>query len=116
MPISNALKNMVLDSWYKSLTYLGGIVFVISLFHDFKGITNVQAQLLSLGFFFFGLGEWKNLKVAHWIKQSNAYSGGPALIQMPVRSPDVIGLIFDIIGIILIILGTVNIIISVLKG
>ncbi len=105
MAIPEMFKNLALDTWYKTLVYLGGVFFAISLFIDVKGITNGQLQLLSSGFFFFGVGEWKNRKVEHWVKPPNVYTGDPALIKARVRAPDALGIIFDILGVILIILG-----------
>lgn len=69
---------------------------------DVKGLTNIQLQLLSGGAFLIGLGEWKNHKVASWIKPANAYTGGPALMRATVRESDALGIILDLVGIFLI--------------
>jgi len=116
MAIPEIFKNLVLDKWYKALVYLGGVGFVLSLFVEVKGITNGQAQLIFSGFFLLGLGEWKNHKVAHWFEPPSVYTGGPALIKAPVRSPDALGITFDILGVILIILGVGSIVLRAIRG
>ena len=99
MDIGDFLKGLAIDAWYKALMYLGGVVFAVSLFVDVKGIGNINAQLLSAGCFLLGLGEWKNHKVASWIKPPNAYTGGAALMSATVRKPDFIGVLLEILGV-----------------
>jgi hypothetical protein len=109
MSLEALLKNFAIDAWYKAVLYLGGALFGISLFIDVKGITNGQLQMLSAGAFLLGLGEWKNHKVAAWIKPPSAYTGGPALRQATIRKPDVVGVVLVIMGVLLLILAAVNI-------
>ncbi|MFH1704148.1 MAG: hypothetical protein ABIB41_12135 [Nitrospirota bacterium] len=99
MDIGNFLKSLVIDTWYKALMYLGGVIFAVSLFVDVKGIGNVNAQLLSGSAFLLGLGEWKNHKIQSWIKPPNVYTGGAALMSTTVRKPDIIGIGLDVIGV-----------------
>jgi hypothetical protein len=105
MDISKLLSNLKIDVWYKALFYIGSLCLVGSLFVDVKAITNGQLQLLSAGAMCIGLGEWKNHKVASWIKPPNVYTGGPALMSAPIRCPDVLGIVFDLIGIALLVIG-----------
>ena len=112
---SNILKNLKLDVWYKALFYISGIILMIALFADVKGISNGQLQLLSSGGLLLGLGEWKNHKVASWIKPANIYTGSAALINAPIRQPDAFGILLDAIGIILMLIGVVCISIGVFK-
>ena len=105
MDISKLLSNLKIDVWYKALLYIGALCLIGSLFIDVKAITNGQLQLLSAGAMCLGLGEWKNHKVASWIKPPNVYTGGPALMQMPIRKPDALGIVFDLIGIALLSIG-----------
>ncbi len=102
MSLGDFLKNLVLDTLYKALVYVGGLILVLSLFIEVKGITNQQLQLLSTGVFFFGLGEWKNHKKESFMKPPNAYTGPAALISYTVWKPDLLGILFDIIGLTLI--------------
>ena len=76
-------------------------MFIISLFTEVKGLSNGQLQLISGGLFFIGIGEWKNWKVAAWIKPPNVYTGGLALMQVTVCKHNIIGVFFDKIGIFL---------------
>lgn len=93
-----ALKGLALDRWYKVLIMIGGTLLVVAFFKEVKGITNVQLQLLSAGVLLVGLGEWKNHKVASYIKPPNFYTGPTALISYPVREADFVGLILELTG------------------
>jgi hypothetical protein len=108
------LKNLALDTWYKALIYLGVVLFVISLIIEVKGLTNAQLELLSSGLFFFGLGEWKNRKVASTFKPPNAYTGPAGILTTNVRKPDALGLIFDGLGVVLFVIGLYSIIRTVI--
>jgi len=101
MDIGDFLKGLAIDAWYKALMYLGGTVFVVSLFVDVKGIGNINAQLLSGGCFLLGLGEWKNHKVVSWIKPPNVNTGGSALMSATIRKPDFVGVGLETIGVVL---------------
>jgi hypothetical protein len=103
--VTDALKSLVLDSWYKAVMYLGAVVFVCSLFWPARGLTNSQLQLLSGGAFLLGIGEWKNHKVKAWFEPPNAFTGPAALVQTTVRIPDLFGILLEGIGIVLIVVG-----------
>lgn len=113
MSLVEFFKSLVLDTWYKALVYLGGVVLVLSLFIDVKGITNSQLQLLSSGVFLIGLGEWKNHKFIQQIKPPNAYTGPAMLMSIPVWKPDIIGILLDLGGITLLVLGIRSLIIGI---
>ena len=103
MDAEDILKIVVIDAWYKVLLYLGAGVLAVSFFVDVKGgLTNQQLQLLSGGVFSIGLGEWKNHKVASWIKPPNAYTGGAALMSQKSRKADFVGVALDLAGLFLI--------------
>ena len=53
MSLVEFFKSLALDTWYKALVYIGGVVLVLSLFLEVKGISNYQLQLLSAGVFYF---------------------------------------------------------------
>ncbi|HNY39348.1 MAG TPA: hypothetical protein PKJ41_03105 [Bryobacteraceae bacterium] len=109
MDVGDFLKSFAIDTWYKALLYLGGVVLAVSFFVEVKGLTNQQLQLLAGGAFLIGLGEWKNHKVASWIKPPNVYTGGPALMTAKIREADFVGVVLDLAGVILIVLGIVRI-------
>jgi hypothetical protein len=110
MDFGDLLKSFVIDTWYKALVYLGAVVLALSFFVEVRGLTNHQVQLLSGGAFLFGLGEWKNYKVASWIKPPNVHTGGPALMSATVRKADVVGVLLDLAGVIFIAVGIVSIV------
>src|SRR5713226_7657346 len=99
------IKNFAIDTWYKAVMYLGGIIFVVSLFSSVKGLTNSQLQLLSGGAFLLGLGEWKNHNVISGFKRPNAYTGPAAYMEATVRSVDFFGILFGAVGTVLILLA-----------
>jgi len=115
MSVFDAFKNLALNTWYKGFVYIGGLGFILSLFFKVDGLTNGQTQLLTLGFFIFGIGEWKNHKIASWFKPPNVYTGGPALISTKVRQPDGFGLTCDFIGVILILIGITRMVINCIR-
>ena len=110
MDIGDFLKGLAIDRWYKVFVYLGALALIVSLFIEVKGITNFELQMLSLGFFFIGIGEWKNEKTEVWNKPPNAYTGPAAIIEIPVRRPDFWGVFFDVIGVIFFLSGIGHII------
>lgn len=112
MDIPDILKGLVLDRWYKVFVAVGAILFTISLFVDVKGITNPQIQLISSGLFFIGIGEWKNWKYQYLQKPPNVYTGPAALLEVRVRQPDFLGIVFDLLGAILLIAGITGVIYS----
>jgi len=112
----DTFKSLKLDTWYRAFVYLGGVAFLAALFVETKGITNGQLQLLSLGVFLIGIGEWKNHKTESWIKPANAYTGGPALMSAKVRKPDPFGLACEVLGFVLIVLSVISIIIRIFKN
>lgn len=94
--------NLKINRWFKSLMYLGGIIFLYSLFGDVKWLNNKSFGLLGLALFFIGLGEWKNEKIAVEYKSPNAYTGPAAILQYPIRKLDLLGVFFLLIGSLLI--------------
>jgi hypothetical protein len=109
MDATQLFKNLSLDTWYKALIYVGGAVFVASLFVDVKGLTNSQLQLLSGGALLLGLGEWKKHKEHSWIKPPNAYTGPAAIVTQTIRSRDSVGTLFDVVGVALILFSVFRI-------
>jgi len=69
------LKNLVLDSWYKVLVYLGGIVLVLALFVLVQGASNRQIQAIAGGVCMFGLGVWMDQRKEAWFSTVNIWTG-----------------------------------------
>lgn len=102
--MSEVLKNLALDRWYKICIYVGVVLFMAALLHPVQWLTNEQVGLLGATAFFIGLGEWNNEKTAVAIKQANAYTGPAALIQLPVRRVSILGGFLLAVGFICLIL------------
>ena len=100
MGISDFLKGLTIDVWYKVFVYLGALLFVISLFASVKCISNCQLQLFSMGMFLIGIGEWENHK--------HSWTHGE------VRQPDLVGTLLELTGVILVILSICGIIRSLI--
>jgi len=62
--MTDFLRNLQLNKWYKALVYVGVIGFVIALTLPIETelINNDMLVLLSLGFFAYGLGHWRGWK------------------------------------------------------
>ncbi|MGA3262966.1 MAG: hypothetical protein ABSC47_02850 [Terracidiphilus sp.] len=98
MDVSDVLKSLTIDTWYKAIMCLGGGVLVASIFFPVHGLTSQEWQLLSGGAFLVGLGEWKNHKAYSYIKPPNAYTGSAALMSGIIRKPDLVGTLFELAG------------------
>lgn len=96
--MDNFFSKLELDIWYKSLVYIGGIIFILSVSIDTRLISNAQAGYLGAGLFFIGIGEWKNHKVMIQHNPSNAYTGHAHILQIPIRHSDLVGNFFLIVG------------------
>jgi hypothetical protein len=98
MNFGDFLKGLVIDTWYKVFVYIGVITLIISFFVNVKGITNSELQMLSIGFLLIGIGEWNNWKIAIQTQPGGYW-------KIPVRVPNLLGILFDILGIILFLVG-----------
>ena len=107
------LKNLKLDNYYMVLVYLGAISLILSLFVPTQWLSNKDLGLIASGFFFIGLGEWKNHKVKYTITNRHvtgvADMIGPTKMEHIYRQPDFIGYLFILIGILLILGGLYNV-------
>lgn len=104
------MKGLTIDRWFKVFVYIGVLAFAISLIVEVKGITNRELQMISLGLFFVGIGEWKNEKYLSYIRPPNVYTGPAALVQTPVRKADSLGIAFDAVGGILLLAGIAHVV------
>ena len=105
MDPSGLHKSLALDTWYKVVMYAGVVLFAVGLVVNIHGITSGEALLIGVGLFLVGLGEWKNHKVASWIKPPNVYTGPAAFMQATVRKPDAFGLLLDALGVVALCFG-----------
>ncbi|PSY67335.1 hypothetical protein C7B16_04320 [Escherichia sp. 20412-1] len=98
----NPLENMIVDYWYKALTVVGAMIFVINGTSLFDRYPVVPLAFLSSGIFFIGLGEWIN----HPLRVR--FLGPGIFARGHNRSSCALGIIFDILGGCLIVTGVVK--------
>lgn len=101
---TNPLEKLVIDYWYKAIAVAGLFVLVISLTVKLVGIDNNIVQLLSLGAFFIGLGEWVNHPLQTRLMPASALYPAGKITGHP-RNSSLIGILLDILGCIMIGLG-----------
>ena len=112
MSPGDLLKNLSLDAWYKVVLYLGGVVFVLSLFVPVQGMSNRPVQAVAGGLCLLGLGVWLDQKTGVFTHLPDVDSDGDVLLlshQYHYWSPG-LGLLPAIGGIAFIVLGILAVI------
>jgi hypothetical protein len=116
MSFSDLFKSFVTDYWYKLLTYVGFVLFVISLVYELQAtITNAQLMLLSIGIFLNGLAEW--LFRSHRLVSiaPNAYIAPKGMVlKEEIRQPNIAGRLLQIGGIVLICIFIYSVVVQVI--
>lgn len=87
--------NLNLDNWFKSVTYIGGIIAILSLTVPLQILSNEVLAAIGFGAFLYGIGRWKNQKTI-----TNFVPGGK--ISHKERVTDLLGLFLEASGIVLI--------------
>ena len=90
-----------LDHWYKVLMLVGAAGVAGALVFEFHGVDNLHAQLLSLGVFLVGMGEWINHPLRTAVFQETRYDPIHVVTGHP-REPKRLGTLFDLLGALLI--------------
>ncbi|WP_154020785.1 MULTISPECIES: hypothetical protein [unclassified Haloarcula] len=88
--------NLNLDTWFKAVTYLGGIIVILSLTVDLQVVSNEIMAATGFGMFLYGVGRWKNQKT-----HTQFVPGGK--LSWKERNSDIIGLLLEISGILMVI-------------
>lgn len=101
---TNPLSKLAIEYWYQAVMAGALILLILSLSVELVGIDNNVVQLLSLGAFFVGLGEWKNHPLQTALVPPSAYHPAGKITGHPRRS-SLIGTLFDLLGVILVGLG-----------
>lgn len=101
---TNPLEKLVIDYWYKAIAVAGLFVLVLSLTVNLVNIDNNVVQLLSLGAFFIGLGEWVNHPLQTSLIPASALYPAGKLTGHP-RNSSFSGILLDLIGVVLIGIG-----------
>ncbi len=86
------------EHWYHLFVALGATGALVALTLDVKGITNIQALLLSLGLMFVGVGEWINHPLQTRLMPPTALTPGGGIITGHPRSNSILGVLFDVLG------------------
>lgn len=94
--------NLKIDIWFKAVTYLGGVIVILSLTIPMRVLPNEEWSLLGFGLFIFGTGRWKNHK-SHSQRVPSGY------ITWKDRNTDLLGLLLEATGIVLVLLAVWNI-------
>jgi hypothetical protein len=89
-------ENLKIDQWFKAVTYLGGVIFVLAIFIPVQIGSNQLIALFGMGMFVLGVGRWKNQK-------SFAGVQGRFKISGEKRMPDITGLLIELAGWVLIV-------------
>ena len=95
---SKPLDNLALDSWYKAVTYVGGLLIIFSIFVPVQVVTNAIITIFGAGIFTFGMGRWKNQKTHSWREP-----GG--IVSVTNRTPDMFGLLLEGVGLLVMLYG-----------
>jgi len=89
--MTDFLKNITVEYWYKMIVVAALFFLFISLTTPLVGVSNQAVQLLSLGAFFIGIGEWIN----HPLQTRLEYN---LKITSRNRLANFTGLAFDALG------------------
>lgn len=96
--MENPISKLALDHWYQVLMAGGLAVFLLAAGGLLPVLPAQPALLVSLGTFFFGLGEWINHPLQERIGYNFKITGHP-------RNASLGGVAFDLLGIVLIAIG-----------
>jgi len=87
--------SLKIDSWFKAVAYLGGVIVLLSLLFPVQIISNEVMAAIGFGMFLYGIGRWKNRKtVTEFIPAGK--------LSQERRIPDLIGILLEVSGFILV--------------
>jgi hypothetical protein len=95
--------NLKLDRWFKAVTYLSGIILLLSLTVEIQVFSNELLSAIGSGGFLYGIGRWKNTKT------KNQFIPGGKL-SWEERDKDIIGVVLEFLGVILLLVAAGSII------
>ena len=101
MSITNPLEKLTIEYWYHALMIIGIVVFLLAGAGILKSFPLIPTSTISLGLFFFGLGEWRNHPLQTSLQPASLLFPAGIITGHP-RSPSIIGIAFELVGIILI--------------
>lgn len=89
------LEQLKLDTWFKPLIYVGGLIVLIALKWDIQIVSNEIMAGIGFGMFLYGIGRWKNRK-------TKTQFGRGAKLSWEERDPDFIGIFLEVSGVVMI--------------
>jgi hypothetical protein len=90
-PSVDLFNNLKIDQWFKAVTYIGGVIFVLAIFLPVQVGSNQLVAVLGAGLFILGVGRWKNQKAFAGVQGGFKISGEK-------RIPDLAGLLIELVG------------------
>jgi hypothetical protein len=101
---TNPLEKLVIDYWYKAVVVASIFILIISLTVNLVAIDNTVVQLISIGAFFIGIGEWINHPLQTRLMPASVLYPAGKITGNP-RNPSFTGILFDILGCLLVGIG-----------
>lgn len=99
--MENPVSKLALDHWYKVLMAGGLFMLLLAGAGLLKEFPTVPTAAISLGVFFFGMGEWINHPLQTQLMPPSAYFPGGVITGHP-RKASAAGTFFDVLGLLLI--------------
>lgn len=98
MSLPTVFDNLSVDSWFKAVTYIGGLLLIFSLFFPTQAFSNSLIATFGAGMFVYGLGRWKN----HKTTSTMTYGG---ILSVTHRKTDPLGLLLEGVGLLILMYG-----------
>ncbi len=106
--MDNPLAKLNIDYWYHAVTVLSGVILFFSLFIEIQETSNSLVQLVSLGCFLIGLGEWINHPLQTKLHTPNEFMPTGGITSGHPRNNRFLGICFVMIGILLLFIGFIS--------
>jgi hypothetical protein len=102
LSLTDFLKGLNIDTWFKATLAVSSVILVLALFTDTKWLSNRQTMLLFGGIWLISLAEWKMFKTRTRL-QDRGFAGF-LKISWQQRIMDPVGILLELFGIGLILL------------
>lgn len=90
----------IVDTWYKKIIPLGGVLFLFTVFWEFGFISSYPLSFFAVGLILVGLGELVNHKN---LPQRSTY--GPTRPKITIRKTEETGILLDAVGLFCFVMG-----------
>lgn len=105
--MSDLLKGLKIDTWFKAVFAFSSAVFVVALFRKTEWLSNRQTLLLTGGLWLVSIAEWKMHKTMTQLKNR---TDGILKMSWKQRVTDPAGIFLEILGVILLVLSALDVI------